>query len=91
MPRVPVEVVADSDTPREATESEPPKAEQAPQQGVAPVEVEIEREITKRRLIESITQVVMLVLYMVFTLIREGSQEVVVMDKDDAGDDWDAG
>ena len=90
MPRVPVEVVADSDMPRETNETEAPKTEQSPQQGVTPVEVEVEREITKRRLIESITQVVMLVLYMVFTLIREGTQDVVVMDKDDAGDDWDA-
>jgi hypothetical protein len=90
MPRVPVEVVSDIDidSVEFGTEKNEGRAPEA--SGVVAVEVEVEREITKRRLIESITQVVMLVLYMVFTLIRESDQDVVVMDKDDAGDDWEA-
>ena len=90
MPRVPVEVVSDNEIPHESTKEDSPQSEPVSAHGVAPVEVQIEREITKSCLIESITQVVILVLYMVFTLIREGAQDVVVMDKDDGGEDWDA-
>ena len=50
------------------------------------VEIEIERERTKRHLIESITQIVIVILYMAFTLIRERDSGVVVLDGD--GDDW---
>ncbi len=51
-------------------------------------EVEVEREITKRQIVQSITTIVVVVLYMVFTLMRERDSGVVVVDPDDAADDW---
>jgi hypothetical protein len=51
-------------------------------------EVEVEREVTKRQLIQSITTVVVVILYMVFTLMREREAGVVVVDPDDSADDW---
>ncbi len=55
------------------------------------VEVEIEREITKRHLIEAVSSVVVVILYMVFTLMRDRESGVVVLDEKDKGpaDDWD--
>lgn len=53
------------------------------------VEVEIEREITKRQMIQSISSIVVVVLYMVFTLLRERDAGVVVVDPEDPSDDWD--
>jgi len=50
--------------------------------------VEIEREVTKRQLIESITTILVVVLYMVFTLVRERESGVIVIDPD-GRDDWD--
>lgn len=54
--------------------------------------VEIEREITKRHLIEAISSIVVVLLYMAFTLFRERGDHVVVLDddNDDKGpaDDW---
>lgn len=55
------------------------------------VEVEIEREVTKRQLIQSISSIVVVVLYMIFTLLRDRDTGVVVVDPDDASDDWDEG
>jgi hypothetical protein len=52
-------------------------------------EIEIEREITKRHLIEAITSVVVVVLYMAFTLFRDRESSVVVVDADGPEDDWD--
>lgn len=46
---------------------------------------EIEREITKRRMIESITSVVLVVLYMAFSLVRDRDPGVVALD---GADDW---
>ena len=54
-----------------------------------PVEVDIEREVTKRQLIQSISTIVVVVLYMVFTLLRDRDSGVVVVDPEDAADDWD--
>ena len=51
-------------------------------------EVEVEREVTKRQLIESITTILVVVLYMVFTLVRERESGVIVIDPD-GRDDWD--
>jgi hypothetical protein len=57
------------------------------------VEVDIEREVTKRHLIEAISSVVVVVLYMLFTLLRDRDQ-VVALDPDGdahrgaADDDW---
>lgn len=52
-------------------------------------EVEIEREFTKRKLIESVTQIIVMVLYMIFTLLREREAGVVVIDPDNDGPDGD--
>lgn len=56
------------------------------------VDVEIEREVTKRAIIESITRLVVVILYMGFTLVREREAGVVALDPedDDLGpeDDW---
>lgn len=51
-------------------------------------EVEVEREVTKRQLIQSVTTVVVVILYMVFTLMREREAGVVIVDPDDSADDW---
>jgi hypothetical protein len=51
------------------------------------VAAEVEREITKRRLIESITAVVLVVLYMAFSLFRDRDPGVVPLD---SADDWKA-
>jgi len=54
-----------------------------------PVEVEVEREITKRQLIQSVSSLVVVVLYMLFTLLRDRDSGVVVIDPHDgAEDDW---
>ncbi len=55
------------------------------------VDVEIEREVTKRQLIESMTSILVVVLYMAFTLLRERETGVIVLDDEgDYGpeDDW---
>ena len=54
-----------------------------------PLEIEVEREVTKRQIIQSISTIVVVILYMVFTLLRDRDAGVVVVDPDDAGDDWD--
>jgi hypothetical protein len=54
-----------------------------------PVEVEVEREITKRQLIQSVSSLVVVVLYMLFTLLRERDGGVVVIDPTSGPeDDW---
>ena len=54
------------------------------------VEVDVEKEITKRELIRSLSSIVVVVLYMVFTLLRDRDAGVVVIDGDEGGaDDWD--
>lgn len=51
--------------------------------------VAVEQEITKRHLIEAVTSVLLVVLYMAFTLIREREPGVVALDPDDdASNDW---
>ncbi len=64
-------------------------ASSAPPRDREPVEVEIEREVTKRQLIQSVSTILVVVLYMVFTLLRDREAGVVVVDPDDASDDWD--
>lgn len=54
-----------------------------------PIEFQIEREITYRQLIQSISTIVVVVLYMVFTLLRDRDSGVVVIDPED--NDWDEG
>jgi hypothetical protein len=72
----------------EAAEAHPPPASKRPR---GP-EVEVEREVTKRQLIQSITTVVVVILYMAFTLLRDREAGVVVVDPDDDGqDDWQEG
>ncbi|MFK7929214.1 MAG: hypothetical protein AB8H79_13555 [Myxococcota bacterium] len=55
-------------------------------------DVEIEREVTKRALIEAVSRLVVVVLYMAFTLVRERDAGVVALDPEDDGlgpeDDW---
>ncbi|MFT4625957.1 MAG: hypothetical protein ACI8PZ_004628 [Myxococcota bacterium] len=71
-----------------------PEPEEAPRErrrrhSEPAVEVEIEREITKRQLIKSVTTLVVVLLYMVFTLLRDRESGVVVVDPDDGdADDW---
>jgi hypothetical protein len=52
--------------------------------------IEVEREITKRQVIQSVSTIVVVILYMVFTLLRDRETGVVVVDPDEA-DDWDEG
>jgi hypothetical protein len=56
------------------------------------VEVEIEREVTKRAIIDAVTRLLTVILYMAFTLVRERDAGVVALDPedDDLGpeDDW---
>ena len=60
--------------------------------GRTAADVEVEREHTKRALIEAITRLVVVVLYMVFTLVRERDAGVVALEPDGADlgpeDDW---
>ena len=53
-------------------------------------EIEVEREITKRQIIQSVSTIVVVILYMVFTLLRDRETGVVVVDPDES-DDWDDG
>ena len=56
------------------------------------MDVEIEREVTKRAMIEAVTRLLVVILYMGFTLVREREAGVVALDPedDDLGpeDDW---
>lgn len=71
--------------PEAVYEDPPPRRQRRRAEGV---EIEIERERTKRQLIESITTVLVVVLYMVFTLLRDREAGVVVVDGEGAEDDW---
>lgn len=48
--------------------------------------VEVEREVTKRALIQAVTEVVVIVLYMVYSFFRGRDPGVVALD---GADDWD--
>jgi hypothetical protein len=55
------------------------------------VDVEIEREVTKRQLVESVTSILVVILYMAVTLLRERESGLIVLDDEgDYGpeDDW---
>lgn len=52
------------------------------------VEVEIEREVTKRHLIETVSSLLVVVLYMVFTLVRDRDAGVVSIGDGGPEDDW---
>ncbi len=71
-------------------DEEAPRARRRRRPDVDPVEVEIEREVTKRHMIEAISSIVVVVLYMAFTLLRDRDAGVVVLDERDKGaaDDW---
>lgn len=60
--------------------------------GRSAADVEVEREHTKRALIEAITRLIVVVLYMVFTLVRERDAGLVALDPDEGDlgpeDDW---
>jgi hypothetical protein len=52
-------------------------------------DLDVEKEVTKRHLIEAITSVVVIILYMAFTLLRERDPGVVVLDEDEGPEeDW---
>jgi hypothetical protein len=86
MARVAVEV-AEPEADRTDADEATSGPEEAPKRRRA--DVEVEREITKRQIVQSITTVVVVILYMVFTLLRERDAGVVVVDPDDEGaDDW---
>lgn len=73
--------------PDEAPQAEPGPSSEAPPPPPPPVSAEVEREVTKRELIRSVSNILVVVLYMVFTLLRDRDAGVVVIDPDDA-DDW---
>jgi len=90
MSRVPVDVDEEAEAEDVAPEEEPRSKGKRSRRG--PVDIEIEREVTKRHLIEAITSIVVVVLYMAFTLLRDRDAGVVVLDPDDERgpeDDWD--
>jgi hypothetical protein len=97
MARVPVDVDDEASANNQAQDVNSPDDEDAPRAkrrrrpDVDAVEVELEREVTKRHLIEAISSIVVVVLYMAFTLLRDRDAGVVVLDERDKGpeDDWD--
>ncbi len=48
--------------------------------------VDVEREITKRRIVESVTSVVLVILYMAFAMLRDRDPGVVALDG--SSGDW---
>jgi hypothetical protein len=81
---------ADDDVDDDPTEDKEPRRRRKRR---SHVEVEIEREVTKRAMIESATRLLVVILYMAFTLMRERDAGVVALDPDDEDlgpeDDWD--
>lgn len=76
-----------SDSTGPEAEQAPPPREERTRKKASSAQVEIEREVTKRQIIESVTSVVVVILYMVFTLVRDRDAGVVVIDPDER-DDW---
>ena len=75
----------------DTSESEEEPRRRRKRSGATHVDVEIEREVTKRQLVESLTSILVVVLYMAFTLLRERESGIIVLDEDgDYGpeDDW---
>ncbi len=64
-----------------------PAKEERRERRASSATVEVEREVTKRQLIESVTTVLVVVLYMIFTLVRDRESGVVVIEPDER-DDW---
>lgn len=85
MSRVPIDAEAPDAKNDAGPETDSEGTDPGPRRAPA-VEIEIERERTKRHLIEAITQIVVVILYMAFTLVRERDSGVVVLDGD--ADDW---
>ena len=89
MARVDVEVAEAGEEGDRPTEEASEPSDPPPPRARRTREVEVEREVTKRQLIQSITTVVVVILYMAFTLLRDREAGVVVVDPDDDGqDDW---
>ena len=82
------------ETGEDASDEAPEGAEEQPRRrrrrtGGTHVDVEIEREVTKRQMIESLTSILVVILYMAFTLLREKESGVIVLDEDyGPEDDW---
>ena len=90
MARIHVETDGAKSEDAEASEEEEPRRRRK-RSGATHVDVEIEREITKRQLVESLTSILVVILYMAFTLLRERESGLVVLDDEgDYGpeDDW---
>jgi hypothetical protein len=83
-----VEVEVGEDAPGSEAREDGPAGESRQRRRRDGVEVEIAREETKRQLITSVTSIVVVVLYMIFTLLRDRESGVVVVDPDEGGDDW---
>jgi hypothetical protein len=81
-----VEVEVEDDRGADAPRDEEPRQRKSRRESV---DVEIAREETKRQLIQSVTSIVVVVLYMIFTLLRDRESGVVVVDPDEGGEDWD--
>jgi len=91
MARVHVESESGDEETHNGTDEQGESRRRRRRQGANHVDVEIEREVTKRQLIESLTSILVVVLYMAFTLLRERETGVIVLDDDgDYGpeDDW---
>ena len=59
-----------------------------PDERAASTSAAVEQEVTKRKMIESVTTVLLVVLYMIFSLVRTREPGVIALD--DAEDDWKA-
>lgn len=86
-----IHVETGDDDSEDSAESEEEPRRRRKRSGATHVDVEIERELTKRQLVESLTSILVVVLYMAFTLLRERESGIIVLDDDgDYGpeDDW---
>ena len=86
-----IHVETGDDDSEDSAESEEEPCRRRKRSGATHVDVEIERELTKRQLVESLTSILVVVLYMAFTLLRERESGIIVLDDDgDYGpeDDW---
>lgn len=95
-----VDIEQDEEEPIGATYAQEPPPEPEPEEprqtrsagrkrSRAPdVEVQIEQEITKRQIIQSVSSIVVVILYMLFTLLRERDAGVVILDDEGPEDDW---
>ena len=94
MSRVSVDIAGEAkEAPFVGNPDPPDEEEEAPKarrQRKTTSDVAVEQEITKRHIIDAVSRIVVVILYMVFTLVREREAGVVVLDGSDGPeDDWD--